>query len=887
MLFAFLSLLVILFVIISVFNFIANTAQMQEMGYAGVYYKNLSVTFVTGLICFATVFLLFLVNSLMLRKNIIKIWENTAIMQKKRVSFLLSAVFALIFAFIYAPKISPLFLQYICYVPFNRVDPILGQDISYYVFQRPFLNLSTDAVQFVLFMQIIYSFAIYSICYLRTDFTSYKDLFSETKIVNHLLVNLIIYFISMAFSFKFMLEEILFGEFVNLNGAGFTDVYIWLNYYRIFPIFMLITIGASIIFIKKTWLKRAVITLCLVPLFFGVTFIISAVTEIWFVKPYEASMQQLYISYNIDATKYGFNLSSVAESEFDADLDLTFRDLEENSSTIDNIRITDIKQTLVSTNALQSITNFYSFTDSDIISYDINGKKTAINVSARESDLTKLPPSNQSYINKKLRFTHGYGIVASDVNKITEEGQPQFLVKDIPIKSEITLPNISRPQIYYGEKTNDYAIVGTTYSELDFAVGDLSFEHHYSGSGGIELNLLNRLAFSINKLDPMILLSGYINDNSRLLTNRNILQRVQKIAPFLSFDTDPYIIISDSGELLWVIDIYTTSSRIPYSQKYNGINYIRNSGKAIVDAYTGEVTFYITDSADPIISAFGKMYPGLFSYNPLPDYVKKQMRYPEYIFKLQSDVYKTYHVTNPETFYSNSDLWAYAKEKYSGDETMDVAPYYNLMNLDGVDDLVIMQPFTPRGKDNLIAWAAASSREESYGKMTVYHFPKGKTVYGTMHIENKIDNDPNISREISLWSQGDSKVVRGSIMVIPIKNSLLYVEPIYVTAKNSAALPEIKKIIVAYGDKVAMESTLHEALYVLFGMKEPTISSGNTEEITPDTLTRDIIAKYEELILHSKNQNYKEFGDALDEMGKLISKLKEIKAEEDIKTTEE
>jgi len=865
----------IIIAIISIVSvkFSAEIIETKELGYINVYLKNLSTHFVTGLVCFAVMFLLFSLNLFYLHKNLKIIWGDSPVLKSRKTALFLSALFAFVLSLIYSKEIYPLFLQFYSSVPFGRVDPILGQDISYYMFQRPFLNKVSDAVQTVLLFQIIYTFIIYAIAYLKTDFLSVKDLFKENKTVNHLLTSIIIYFFSIAISFKFSLEDIFFGEFGSLTGAGFTDVMVWLNYYKILPILLLTVIIIAIICLKKNKAKTSVFVLAAVPVFAIATFLTSLVVEVWFVKPYEVSMQQMYISHNIEATKHGFNLDNIQESEFVADTALSMDDIMQNSATIDNIRITDLNQNHIATNALQSHMSYFTFNDSDIIPRDINGTKHALTVSVREIDQSRLEESSQSYISRKLRYTHGYGVVASRVNKTTEEGQPDYIIKDIPIESAESVPTVYQPRIYFGEKTNDYVITGTKYSEIDYMEDDKNVDYYYSGSAGIPLTLGNRIIFSIDKLDPMILMSGYITDNSKLLTNRNILSRVRKTAPFLTYDSDPYIIFSHSGELKWVIDIYTTSSLYPYSQKYNGINYIRNSGKVLLDAYTGEMTFYITDSSDPIINVISRMYPGLFSYDAFPEYAQSQMRYPEFIFNLQSDVYKKYHVTEPETLYSGSDIWACAKEKYSEDETTDVNPYYNLMNLNGYDDLVLMQPFTPRGKENLVAWIAASSSKDSYGKMTVYKFPKGQNIYGTLHIENKIDNDPNISRELSLWNQGDSKVLKGSLMVIPIKNSLLYIEPVYVTSKNSAALPEIKRIIVAYGEKVAMEPTLREALSVLFGMKEPTVSQKQPEEVTDDMLINEIITKYNELEKHGSDANYKSFGDSLDELGKTIKEL--------------
>ena len=867
-------LIVLTFLFILGTSLFAEILEIKEIGYLDIYLKNFSTALTTGVISFAVLFFVFAINLFIIRKNLIRVWGTPSIMHSGKSPFVIAGIFSFLLAIVVTFKIYPLYLQYYSSLPFGTVDPIIGQDIGYYVFQRPFLSETCEAIQLVLLFQIIYSFIIYSISYLKTDFLMYKELFKENNILNHLLTNITIYFISLAASFKFTAESILFGEFGDLSGAGFTEVMVWQNYYKIAPFVLILVIAVSFILLKQGKMKGTAITLSIVPAFWIAAFLVATVTQLWFVKPYEVSMQSYYINHNLNATKKAFNLENVTLREFDADDNLALSDLSENAKTIDNIRITDINQTLVATNSLQSLRSFYTFTDTDIIPLNINGKKTPIMVSVREFDEEKLPSSSKSYINKKLRYTHGYGITANPTNSATEEGQPNYIIKDIPSLSESGAPQIMQPRIYFGEKTNDYVLVGTKYNELDYIEGDKTIEYSYTGKAGIPLNFLNRIIFSAKKLDPMLLVSSYITNDSKLLINRNVLDRVKKAAPFLNFDNDPYIVINEDGTLNWVIDIYTTTNLYPYSQTYSGINYIRNSAKAVVDAYDGTVTFYITDMQDPIIRVYSRMYPSLFSFDPMPQSVYAQCRYPEYMFNLQSEVFKTYHVSEPEALYSDSDIWTTAKEKYAQEETCDVVPYYNLMDLGKGDDLVLMQPYTPQGKENLVAWLAASSNFDTYGNLTAYTFPKGKTIYGTLHIENKIDNDPNISKEISLWNQGGSKVIKGNLLVIPVKNSLLYVEPIYITAKNSAALPEIKRVVAAFGDKVAMEPTLKASLEVLFGAKKPTVSQGETAKKTIEELINDAVLKYGEIETFSKDGNFESFGQALDELGKIINDIK-------------
>lgn len=873
---AVLIVLIVLFFVAASFS--ADYLEAVEIGYESVYLKNLQTQYTTWAVSFGVIFLVFAINLYVHMRIAAKTPRCTPIFKSFKAVTFIAAVAALLTASIASEEIYPLYLKFYSSVPFNQTDPIFNQDIGYYIFQRPFMSAVSKNVKGLLFFQVIYTIVLYIITYLRTDIYSFKEVLREKSIITHVITNVVIFFLSDAVAFKFTAENILYGKFGELSGAGFTDVTVWLNYFKVAPFLLLAVVVLTIIFLLRAKIRGAFISILSVPALWLIALITAGVVQIAFVKPYEVSMERQYINYNIDATRYGFSLNNIEEREFPADNDLTYEDIQNNKSTIDNIRITDLKETLTATNSLQGLRSFYTFPESDITCIDIDGKKTAVTTAVREFDADKLPDSAKSYINRRLRYTHGYGIVMSPVNKVTQEGQPQFVVKDIPINSASGAPQISQERIYFGELTNDYVIVGSTYNELDYMEGDKTVEYSYSGSAGIPLNFWTRAVFAVKEADPMMIMSGYITPESRLLTNRNILERVKNAVPFLTYDTDPYIVIDGQGRLKWVIDAYTTTDIYPYSQEYRGINYIRNSAKVVVDAYNGTVEFYIIDSEDPIIKVYSRMYPGVFKEEPLPYDIAPQIRYPEQIFKLQSEVYKMYHVSEAEALYSKSDIWVEAKEKHNSGETVDVAPYYNLMKLDISDsseeELVLMQPYTPQGKENLVSWIAARSDPDNYGKLIVYRFPKGKTVYGTLHIENKIDNDPNISKEISLWDQGGSTVIKGNLLVVPVENSLLFVEPIYITAKNSAALPEIKRIVVVFDEKVAMEPTIGAALEVIFGNKPPTVYVEG-EEKTVEDLISEAIAKYAEMQVYSENSDFKNFGAALDEIGELLTEIEE------------
>ncbi len=604
----------------------------------------------------------------------------------------------------------------------------------------------------------------------------------------------------------------------------------------------------------------------------------AGVVDYLHVRPNETTLEAEYIKHNIDYTKIGFKLDNIVERTFPANENLTREKLEENSDIINNIRITDPQATGEVLNSTKSIRNYYVFNDSDIVEYPINGKNTAVNISAREIDITKLDSNANNYINKTFKYTHGYGIAMNPVNAVNSEGQPDFIIDDMPIASREGSPIVTEPRIYYGEKTNNYCIVNTSIGEFDYALNNENVENRYEGTkSGIRMNLFNRIMFALKNGDYTMLVSSYIEDDSRLLTNRNILTRVKKAVPFMAVDPDPYILIDDEGKLKWIVDLYTYTDQMPYSKNYGSINYIRNSAKAVVDAYEGTVDVYITDETDCIVMTYNNIYPGVMKTGGLPEDLNKHIRYPEYLFNVQSEMYLRYHMSDPETFYSNSDLWMRAKEKYRGESAIDVQPYYNLLAVEdfGRDgaQLVLMMPFVPANKENLVSWLAA----DSYGNLISYKFPAGRTVYGTLHIENRIDADADISKELSLWDQGGSNVLRGNVLVIPIADSIIYIEPVYISTSNTAAVPEVKRIIAAYGDRVVMRNSLDECFDALFGSGEISSDENIPDEGEIDDAldyAQSAVDAYDRMQSALKGGNWADFGKAMEELGMAVDNLR-------------
>ncbi|WHH59419.1 UPF0182 family protein [Petroclostridium sp. X23] len=895
---SYIGLLIIVLALISLimigallFGIFTDYIQIKEIGekYTSVFWTNFNVKIVAQVASFLLVFVIFLTSTMIIRANMLSKDQSLEILKKLSLIILLSFIISFIASTFIRETVYNRFLMFSNALAFNKTDPIFNQDIGYYIFQRPFLLSVVDSLLGIWLFQTVYTFFLYSVLYVVTGYRTIGEMIYEKGIITHNLINVVVFFIIKAVTYKFKSEDILYSTVGEVVGAGYTDVNVWLRYYKVAPFILIAIVIITIILLMRTKIKYALMTVALFPVIWIVAVAAAGVVQTLVVSPNEVAVEEPYIKHNIDFTRAAYNLENIIEKEFPVDNNLSAQDIANNNVTINNIRITDFPATLTVLNQLQGIRNYYRFVDTDISVYDINGAPTAVFLGARELYKENLDDAAKTYINKKFKFTHGFGTVMNPINRITEQGQPEFIIKNIPPKSFEGAPENTQPRIYYGELTNDYVIANAKgQKELDYLEGEVAEEFTYDGDSGIKLSFLNKLIFAIRYGDLRMLVSGYITPESKILLNRNILQRVQRVAPFLNFDDDPYIVIDAEGKLKWVVDIYTTSGYYPYSQLSGGINYVRNSAKAVVDAYQGSVEFYITDETDPLINVYKSIYPDLFNEDPLPEDIALHVRYPEQLFKIQSRIFRQYHMTNPVAFYNKADSWAISQEQYI-DEIKEVDPYYNLMKLPGVEggqeELVLMIPYTLVNKENMVSWLAVRSTKDNYGQMVLYKFPKGINVYGTMQIENRIENSPDISRELSLWDQGGSSVIRGNLLVIPVNNSLLYVEPIYITASNESSLPEVKRIVVAYGEKIVMEPTLDRALEVLFG--EDGQGPPDTRPDTGDTGIDDNIKQVIERALnafrdmkdYTQKNDWENFGRKLKQLDDIMDILQQRKNE--------
>jgi len=632
--------------------------------------------------------------------------------------------------------------------------------------------------------------------------------------------------------------ELVFSERGVVFGASYADINAKVPAQWFLLVFVVLFIGLivySILRRKLRWPLYGIGAWIVAIIIVGVAY--PALIHRFQVEPSELAKETPYIQYNIDFTREAFGLDRIESQSFPAEPSPTSQDIIDNQATINNIRLWDHRPLKDTYNQIQSIRLYYDFNDIDIDRYVIDGEYRQVMLSGRELSAEKLAGEAQTWVNRKLQFTHGYGVVVSPVNEVTAEGLPNLFLKDIPPIGDF---DIEKPQIYFGEKTDEYVIVNTNTQEFDYPSGDENVFSEYEGMDGVSLDgFFRRLAYAWEFGDINMLISGELTSDSRVLYYRNIQKRVSHLAPFLELDADPYLVIAD-GKLLWIQDAYTTTDRYPYSEPYisfsERINYIRNSVKVVIDAYDGNVTFYVIEPDDALIQTYMAIFPDLFvPFEQMPDSLKAHIRYPEGMFNIQASVYRKYHMTDVRVFYNSEDLWALPREVYAGQEQL-MEPYYVIMRLpdETEEEFLLMLPFTPVNKNNTIGWLAARCDGEYYGKLLAYDFPKDKLIYGPSQIENRIQQDTVITEQFALWDRGGSRVIRGNLLLIPIGDSNIYVEPVFLQA-TSGGLPELKRVIVAAGDKITMQPMLMDSIEAIFGEGGPPVEPPTEPPVEPPT----------------------------------------------------
>jgi len=775
-------------------------------------------------------------------------------------------------------------LNYIFQAPYGRTDPLFGYDFGFYLFVLPVFVALRDWLLLVLVLSALLAALVYTACG-EIAFDARRR-FVSVAAAAHGSVLLGFFFAVEAWSFALDRYLLLYGDNGVVVGASYTDIHVEL------PILMTLialSCAAAIASFANVWLRSVGIPLASAALVFGTSLVVSPVATALFqrvyVKPNELQLEQPYIGRNIALTREAYNLRNIVVKPFTADQSLTYQSLQDNRATIDNIRLWD-QQPLLDTYAqLQEIRTYYKFNNADIDRYVLGGQYQQVMLSARELESTLLPPDAQTWVNLHVLFTHGNGLVMSPVTRTSPEGLPIFYLQDIPPVASGG-PAVSEPRIYFGEGDAPYVIVKGSTPEFDYPRGNDNVYRAYDGADGVPIGgIARRALFAWYFGDPNILLSQYVKAESRVVFRRNIQERVRAIAPFLSLDNDPYIVIS-GGRLYWIQDAYTTSSWFPYAQRIEGdtTNYIRNSVKIVIDAYNGSVNFYVTDPADPIVETYRRIFPALFKpFAAMPADLQKHTRYPEDLFLIQAQLYRLYHMDAPEVFYNREDLWQFPRQPNGIDDASDskMSPYYINMRLPGEKrtEFVLMLPMVPSQRENMIAWLAARCDQPDYGKLIVYEFPKDKLVYGPFQIEALINQNTEVSQQITLWNQSGSRVIRGNLLVVPIGNSILYVTPLYLRAQ-SGQLPELKRVIAIYGDRVVMEETLAGALAALFrrpaavAATAPATASAANLAIGPlADRAREALVHYDRAIAKLKAGDWSGFGTELDALRPLLEQL--------------
>ncbi len=761
---------------------------------------------------------------------------------------------------------------------FGLEDPLYNRDLGFFVFQLPALRTLYNWLMTALAVSLALTAVVY-VLYRGLQYSP-RGIFLAPRARLHLLILIAALLAVKAAGYVLDSYDLLYASGGAAFGAGYTDVYVSLPALRILTVAALIAAALSAAQITRPGFAYLLVGIAgLVVIHVIGLSAAPAMVQRFRVVPNEVDSERPFIEHNIKFTRTAYGLDKIENEDFPADETLNAADLQRNDATIKNIRLWEHQPLLATYAQLQEIRTYYKFVDVDNDRYNIDGTYRQIMLSARELSHQHLP--SRIWINEHLTYTHGYGVVFGPVNQVTPEGLPEFFIKDIPPVSDGSL-KVTRQEIYYGELANDYVFVKSGARELDYPAGDQNIYTQYSGSGGVSIgSLWRKLIFSAHFATLRIVLSEDIVQESRILYQRQIQERVKKVLPFVTFDRDAYMVIAQGGRLFWMIDGYTTSDRFPYSApiRRRGTNYIRNSVKAVVDAYNGTVDFYMSDPEDPIVQSYQKIFPQLFKpLEKMPEDLRAHIRYPEDLFTIQSQMYATYHMRDPQVFYNKEDLLSIPRQTVSGTER-EMAPYYTIMRLPGEtkEEFVLLLPFTPNNRDNMRAWLAARSDPPHYGKLIALDFPKAKLVYGPKQIDARIEQDAFISQQLSLWGQR-GQVIRGSLLAIPIEKSLLYVQPLFLAAEKGS-LPELKRVIVAFGNQIAMEETLDQSLQRVFGGKasaEPSPMPASVKEaLIESTLAQRALEHFSRSQEFLRQGNWAGYGEEQKRLEALLREMQQ------------
>ncbi len=853
-------------------------------------------------VIFALVFIaLFFLNFLLIRalggkgriftSKILNRLQLPILGSPKRALFILLAIGVIITGILMGSAASAFWKEYLMFtngVPFEGFpkDPIFNLDIGFYVFSLPFYRFLYGWLMSSLIIVTLFSITFHFLnggIFFGNNRLE-LSLFSRAHISTLLALLVALYGIG----YRLEAYELLFSKIGKFYGAGYTAVNANLLAYNVATI--LSFIAAALLFFnifKRSFKLPIIVMAALLPAYILIGTIYPALQQRFIVDPNELEKEKPFIKHNIKYTRIGYDINRIKEIPFAATKNLTYRDIQNNRNVIENIRLWDWRPLKQTYRQLQELKPYYYFNDVDVDRYTVKGKKIAVNLSARELSIKNLSRNSQTWQNTHLIYTHGYGAVLSRVDKVTSEGQPEMLIYDIPPKKDIDIA-LDRPEIYYGEHNNGYIITNTDIKpgEFDYPSGDENKYTTYKGTGGTSLDsFFKRLLFAISFKDINLIISDTITSKSRMLYRRNIIDMLKTYTPFLDLDDDPYLVLSE-GKMYWIVDAFTSTDQFPYSAPIminrKKVNYIRNSVKIIIDAYNGKMNYYISDKRDPIIQAYAKMFPGIFKpLEEMPKDLQMHIRYPDTLFDVQSHILLRYHMQDPNVFYNNEDAWHFPRQIYESSEET-VKSYYLVTNLpdEKKTEFINIIPFTPYKKNNMIAFLVAKCDMPSYGELKLYTLPKDKLTYGPLQIEARINQTPEISRQLTLWSQKGSSVIRGNMLAIPIEESILYIEPLYLKAESSE-MPELRRVIVSFDDKIVMEKNLATAIEKIFYKGGYTAEDESRQTGTARERLKELAGRalnhYEMAETAMRRGDWKTYGDQLKQLKEILTIMRRVR----------
>lgn len=893
--------IVILFILfVAIVGYIIYRGEYLEIleigeNYLSIFWQNVNYTAIAFIINFIFLFCVIYINNTRI-KNALKPFFDT---EKKQMPKLPNKSISLILSVIVSAITTEVILnQYMLFTNstlFGRNDPVFGLDIGFFMFQKPFIDILFMYAIFLIIgltiYTIIYYIVVFNICFDGID----RETLKSSKLLKQLFTNIKILAILVAGFVLVKTLDIGFDRFLNLQedttysiyGAGITDATIKLWGYRILPILIILSVFMAIRAFNKGSTKKVVMWIMVVPAYLIILLIVMALFQVIFVTPNELDREEQNIRYNIEYTKEAYGINSDVFTIENGGETITESTLTELSNTINNIVIVDEDTLLKDLNTVQTEKGYYTYGTSAIASYRIDGEQKLVYVSPRE-----ISNANGTYNNQTYEYTHGYGVVITDATETDANGNLIKLQKNYE-SSEKDIVTITEPRIYFGIETNNNIVTNSkNRNEFDYPISTTeNAENVYDGDAGLSLNFIDRFILGIKEGDLNLAFSANVNSDSKILTNRNIIERAKTLMPYLLYDEEPYMVVNDEGELIWVLDAYTTSSNYPYSQKTTvqidtlnklELNYIRNSVKVLINAYTGEIKFYITDETDPIAMAYDKIYQDLFTDEEIPSDISSQFIYPEFLYSIQADIIQRYHDIQPDVLYRGDDVWDIATHntgRVSTKTGVDIEPYYTMVDtIDSEESkLGLVLPFTPSEKQNIISYAVGTY-EGGEAKLTIYRFASDSNILGPMQLDTQIEQDEEISSELEALNVTGTRISKNMI-IVPLNNTLLYVEPVYQEYINEDdSTPTLKKVIVASGNKLAIGNNLNEALRNLVSQYAVDIEVENTDSI--EDLVQAIIKANGNLKESTSNSDFEMIGKDIQRLQDLIDSLENLVEEQ-------